>query len=289
MIRREIELPDTGKTWLLVSQVDHAHVSGELTKHWNEEFPSEVVEAISHHDDGWAIWEAEPRLHPETGAPYSFLEMPLADSLMIWDQSIASARKYGLLAGYVVAGHFYNLLSDSANGGEPMAIAWLTAKRKVRTAWLDEWVRADATHTIDDAKRAQQMLLLSDLFSLWLCCDCPIAGEPGNILPQSDMKSRAHSLLGQFGFAVPGFGRRHPTPENATEAFAWVVEVEPYPFQISPLTLSAPAIWAPASHYSTWQELVAGGRRIELRWRLIPAGESTPETRPTLSTGDESR
>jgi hypothetical protein len=145
----------------------------------------------------------------------------------------------------------------------------------MRTAWLDEWIRAAATHTLENAKQAQQMLFVSDLLSLWLCCECPIAGVEGNVLDQSAMKVRADTLRGQFKFNVAGLGRRHPTPENDLEAFAWVVAVEPYPFKSLPLSLSTKALIAPAESYPTWPELSANGRQIKLRWRLIPAGELT--------------
>ena len=81
MIRREIELSEGEKLWLLVSQVDHAHMSGELTRNDREEFSSEVVEAIKHHDDGWKTWESSPHINSAIGGPYSFLEMPLEVSL----------------------------------------------------------------------------------------------------------------------------------------------------------------------------------------------------------------
>src|SRR5215213_7360998 len=155
MIRREIELTEGEKLWLLVSQVDHAHISGELTNQDSRGFSHEVVEAIRHHDDGWAQWEAAPRMNPEVGGPFSFLEMPLTEALAIWDNSTAAARQFGPLAGFIVAGHFYNLLNDSDHAKDAAAVAWLAAKRKSRTAWLDEWARADPTHTLDDAKRAQ--------------------------------------------------------------------------------------------------------------------------------------
>jgi hypothetical protein len=274
MIRREIEFANDERLWLLVSQVDHAHVSGEIARHCRDHLSSEVIEAIRHHDDGWATWEAEPKLRPETGAPYSFLEMPLPEALVIWDNSIAAARKIGPLAGYIVAGHFYNLLSESDNAQQPMAIAWLTAKRKVRTAWLDEWVRADASHTLEDAKRAQQMLLVADLFSLWLCCECPIAGVEGNVLDQSAMKPRKDKFCGRFKFDVAGFGRRHPTPESSAEAFAWVVSVAPFPFKTSPISLATYARIAPVGRYNSWPELEANCRPIELRWRLISPADT---------------
>src|SRR4029078_10075258 len=178
----------------------HARISGELVRHWREQFSPDVVEAIAHHDDGWAAWEYETKINPKVGAPYSFLEMPLAESLVIWDNSIAAARKFGPLAGYIVAGHFYKLLADSDHATEPPAVAWLTAKRKVRTSWLDEWIRADRSHTLDYAKAAHQMLPTADLFSLWLCCDCPTAENDQSTLRDSAMKGRTDSLLAQFQF-----------------------------------------------------------------------------------------
>jgi hypothetical protein len=270
MIRREIQLADGERSWLLISQVDHARISGELTRHATERFSHDVVDAITHHDDGWAEWEAAPKLNSAIGGPYSFLEMPLSESLVIWDKSIAAARKFGPLAGFVVAGHFYNLLSESDHRGEPGAVAWLAAKRKTRTAWLDEWVRLDPGHTLDLAKAAQAQLFTADLFSLWLCCDAPLGGNDPGVLEQSQMKLRAESLLKQYRFTSVGFGRRHATPDNPIEALAWVIAVDPYRFHTSPLSLSLTAEIVPVASYTNWPELEAASRPLELRWRLMP-------------------
>ena len=109
MIRREIELPTASGL--------AAHLAGGACPHQRRAdssigtnaFSPEVVEAITHHDDGWAEWEAAPQLNPAIGGPFSFLEMPLAEALEIWDSSIAAAGKFGPLAGCIVAGHFYRL------------------------------------------------------------------------------------------------------------------------------------------------------------------------------------
>jgi Protein of unknown function (DUF3891) len=270
MIRREIELAENERLWLLISQVDHAHLSGELTRNLQSPLSQEVIEAITHHDDGWAAWEAAPKLNPESGEPISFYEMPLEEALTIWDASIAAARKFGPLAGFIVAGHFYGLLSESEHGQQPAAVAWLAAKRKVRTAWLDEWVRADPTRTLDDAKRAQYQLLLADLFSLWLCGDAPIGGVDDGVLEQRPMKARAHDLLEQLHFTHVGFGRRYPTLDNPQEALAWVIAVDPYPFRESPLSLSLMGNVVPVAEYDDWSDLQAASRPMELRWRLLP-------------------
>jgi hypothetical protein len=271
MIRREISAADGTNQWLLVSQVHHAQVSGELVRNWREPFSADVVDAITHHDDGWTEWEAAPKLNSANGAPYSFLEMPLVEALSIWDRSIAAARQFGPLAGYIVAGHFYGLLHDSEHAGEGPAIAWLAAKRKVRTSWIDEWLRANPSHTLDYAKRAQQMLLVADLFSLWLCCDCPIEENQGSILSQSQMKPRADILHGQFRFAVNECMAGRSERADRLTGFAWTVAVEPYPFRDSLPPLNVRVIAAPARRYADWDELLAAGWAVELNWRLVPS------------------
>src|SRR5262245_45303071 len=100
MIRRKLTLSNEAPLWLLVSQVEHARISGELARHWKDVFSQEVINAIAHHDDGWAKWEDSPKLNREIGGPYSFLEMPLTEALSIWDESIAAARNFGPLGGY---------------------------------------------------------------------------------------------------------------------------------------------------------------------------------------------
>ena len=274
MIRREITTTDGTKLWLLISQVEHAHVSGELVRNWHEQFSGDVIAAVAHHDDGWSAWEAEPKLNPEIGAPFSFLEMPVPAALVIWDHSIAAAGNFGPLAGYIVAGHFYNLLNNSEHANDPLAVAWLTAKRKHRTGWLDEWIRGDPSRTLEYPKRAQEMLLVADLFSLWLCCDCPAEGQRESILGQSAMKLQTDTLLNQFQFAVQEFAIKKSADGERIEGLDWSVAVYPYPCKSSPLSLSADCIAVPVKHYQSWRELKAAGWPVELRWQLV---ESTSQ------------
>jgi hypothetical protein len=271
MIRRELKLNEGSAIWLLIQQVEHARLSGELVRNWREHFSPDVVDAIAHHDEGWAAWESEPKLNAVIGGPYSFLEMPLAESLAIWDRSIEGARTFGPLAGYIVAGHFYNLLADSDHSQEPAAVAWLMAKRKVRTAWLDEWIRSDPSHTLQYTKAAQQMLLTADLFSLWLCCDCPVDETRASILADSAMKLRTNSLLAQFQFKSPECSIFESGSRHRVEELSWIVPVEPFPFKTEPLSLTIQAKAVPVTRYATIDELIAASWPFELNWRLVPA------------------
>jgi hypothetical protein len=269
MIRREINLASGEKLWLLISQVEHARVSGELVANLRESFADDVVNAIRHHDDGWAAWEAEPKLNPEIGAPFSFLEMPVAAALVIWDHSIAAAEKFGPLAAYMVAGHFYNLLSNSENANDPLANAWLTAKRKQRTTWLDEWVRAEPAPSLEYPKAAQQRLLIADLFSLWLCCEAPLATDQTSILGNSPMKLQTGVLFDQYKLSVHESRIAKSASGGRLESLNWTIGVSPSPFATSPFKISARASAAPYKKYATWSELKAASWPVELHWRLV--------------------
>jgi Protein of unknown function (DUF3891) len=272
MIRRTLTMPDGTELWLLVSQVAHARVSGELVRHWNVEFSTELVAAITHHDDGWAAWEAAPKLDRELGRPYSFMEMPLADALTIWDDSISSARKFGPLSGWTVAGHFFALLANSDHASEPMARDWLRAAADRRAAWLEEWRRFDSSRTLELAQQGQQMLLLADLFSLWLCGDCPVEANRRSILANSAIKLRTDTLFDRFRFTVTECAIRNSLTGHRIEELAWTVAVDPYPCESSPFALAAKAAAVPAHRYSSWHELAETSWPVELHWRLISGG-----------------
>src|SRR5688572_24534396 len=104
MIRRDVTEPD-GQSffWLLIPQISHAQLAGELATFWTitldpwisnrlELHPErmELILAILHHDDGWASWDAEPGVDSDTGTPSNFNEMLLGESLAIWRHSISA-------------------------------------------------------------------------------------------------------------------------------------------------------------------------------------------------------
>lgn len=89
MIRR-----DAGDDWLLISQIDHAHLAAEIASVWGnddiEPLPMAdlLVPAIRDHDEGWRAWESAPQIDPNLGWPRNFTEMPMQDATEIWSKSI---------------------------------------------------------------------------------------------------------------------------------------------------------------------------------------------------------
>ena len=78
----------------LIGQTDHSRFVGQLAAHWGSrdfEAPKPydaVVRAATFHDYGWLRYETSPLIRPETGEPYSFLQVPMTAQQL---GSVASA------------------------------------------------------------------------------------------------------------------------------------------------------------------------------------------------------
>src|SRR5437588_882368 len=100
-------LRSEGSSVLAIPQQSHAWISGQLARAWgNDRFPSpepweEVCLAAEQHDVGFGDWDLEPALNPDTGLPYSFMEMPLPQHLALWSTAprrlLAQSRYAALL------------------------------------------------------------------------------------------------------------------------------------------------------------------------------------------------
>jgi hypothetical protein len=111
MIRR-----DAQSHFLLITQHDHALLSGELARRLgNCDFspPSpylSVVEAIAHHDCGWPLHDDHPTLNP-AGLPLHVFEAPVALATQVWSASVAGAMTLGDYQGLLVSLHTFALSS----------------------------------------------------------------------------------------------------------------------------------------------------------------------------------
>jgi hypothetical protein len=114
------------------------------------------------------------------------------------------------------------------------------------------------------------MLLVADLFSLWLCCDAPVAAGQESILGQSEMKLQTGVLFDKFQFDVSDFSVGRAADTGRIEALHWSIAVKPYPCTFEPLTLSAHAMAVPVKQYGSWHELKDASWGVELQWRLHP-------------------
>src|SRR5262245_1577286 len=132
LIRRE---PDRV---IAIGQPAHARISGQLAAAWgNERFGEltprdEVLLAASQHDIGWPAWDDEPELNPESGLPYTFVELPLSTHLRLWTQAPRFALTQSRYVALLVSMHgtaLYEMRDLDALAGDDA--------QRVRT-YLDE-------------------------------------------------------------------------------------------------------------------------------------------------------
>jgi hypothetical protein len=259
MIRRDATAPDGTSSWILISQVDHARISGELASYWGAggfepvEPREELLPAIFGHDDGWAAWEQLPGVDSKTGRPLNFTEMPLADSLAIWQRSIDAVRAHGDLAGYAVSGHFSALLRHVNHwqkigaDHETEAADFLARQDAFQNHALARW---QAAHTASDAAavaaRGLKFLQFFDALSLWFCTaerDRPLTLD------------------------VPGGPPLTLRPRSPTE-----ISLSPWPLDLAELKIAIAGRQIPAAPYESREELAAAqSATATLAWRLTPA------------------
>lgn len=258
MIRRDWPRgAEPAENWYLISQVEHARLSHELASAWDSSFlPAHVREeflaAVLHHDDGWLGWDAAPLIDPEHGRPYAFTEMPPAEAQRIWSDSIDACRALGPLAGWMVASHFTELQSKPDDDYAEW-IGWLEPVRQRRDVWLGEWLGASEQNTPELAERCLAWLQAFDWLSLWLCCRCPAEKGDSPIEPL---------VIGG------GVDKRLGWPEvTFTPTTGGNVQVDPWPFTVSQVELSASAKQLEASS-SQSEEFMIAASLTSLTWRM---------------------
>ncbi len=256
MIRRNRPLGDAAPDnepshWLLIDQVDHAHLSGELASRailpgslLDGVWRNDVLFAIVHHDDGWQAWDVAPMLDPERGHPLGFTEMLVDHSLAIWRMSITTCGAQSPLAGYAVAGHFLRLLADSHHAEAEASLAWRRDIEQLQQQWLAK----PSAPTVEVADEAAALVRAFDWLSLWLCCYCPAYSDDQTTMPTTELDSPAigHSL---------SFSSSRPSG----------VAVDPFCFAES-FRYDTPARLVTAGHYTNVVGMLLQCQPCELSW-----------------------
>jgi hypothetical protein len=211
-------------SWLLITQPEHAALSGELASQIDAPgFPkvgSEVVHAIALHDAGWEQFEADPRaprVHAD-GHPLSFLEIPPADFLRAWIGSIDCAEEESQVGGYLVSRHFSSLGEFRLQrNDDPPAV------RQQIEAFLQEekFRQTRLGNSASERSRWDPLLPLlqfCDVLSLYLCSGTLQPVEFPYEFPNGRIRLQC---------AADGSWTLHPSPFRS--AFSVSVKARPYP------------------------------------------------------------
>jgi hypothetical protein len=142
---------------LVIRQTDHAFLAGFFAREWgNERFQrpqpnGSFCLAVAEHDNGWTDWELQPALDPKTHLPFSFMSVPTAQHIAIYQKGIERLVKVDHYAGLLACAHT-SALYDRARATMP--------------GFSAKYVRAEETHLTNDfvqQLRLQQLRLKVDL------------------------------------------------------------------------------------------------------------------------------
>jgi hypothetical protein len=181
--------PEPDGTFLAIGQASHAWLSGQLARVWgNDRFGAvvpweEVCLGAEQHDVGWALWDLEPSLNPDTGLPHTFIDLPLDEKLALWSvaaRKMLSQSRYAALLASMHGAALYERWPPEDPDDRAQVERFVQGQREFQESLLATGLDRGI------ASRNQKLVFAWDYISLALCLewaptrveDVPAVGEP---------------------------------------------------------------------------------------------------------------
>jgi len=243
-------IQEHGDHLIVIRQTDHAVLSGYFAREaGNENFarpePLESFQlAATEHDNGWNEWEVQPRIDPVTFLPYSFMSLPTAEHIDLYQRGIERVVKVDRYAGLLVSMHCAGLYDKT---------------RATMPGFSAKYVKAHEAGVVNDflqRLRLQQLRLKVDL-----------RGDPTtkNFAEEKWVQANAQRLEALDRLSLYFcLGPVEPATIDAVAAdykgkeVDWDLQpeendgatLEPYPFRRDPLEISTLARRIPKRRYA---------------------------------------
>jgi hypothetical protein len=263
---------------LVIRQTDHAFLAGFFAREWgNERFskPQPNVSfclAAAEHDNGWGEWELRPQLDPKTQLPYSFMSIPTATHIALYQKGIERLVKVDHYAGLLASMHASGLY-DRARATMPGFSAKYVKAEESRLA--DEFVQQ---------LRLQQLRLKVDLranLATKPFMEEPLVNANTALLEVLDRLSLHFCLNPQEDATIDGA----PVNDRGEEADldlhsegGDVIAISPYPFRREPLAFSIMARRVPKKVYASdldFQNTLAAVQYFPVKFTVRARGENS--------------
>jgi hypothetical protein len=269
---------------LLILQTDHSRIAGLLAAHWgNDQFArlhpySSMVLAAQEHDSGWWDWEIKPSVN-EQGYPSDYIgsikHLGQGVWLDLYRRAIGRIAARDLYAAYFVSMHGEALLTKGMGllpsmpdyTGDPAVHEFIAQQKELRAGWLPTLQKNQALTGVTTEKHLWtnfNLMEVFDQFAQFVCNRYPFNS-------QARKNGPSHTLS---GLAVP-VARERPnvtlTIDVLDEAHAIV---RPFPFDVSPLTLSFEGRLVANRRFSNQEEFLQQfyrGERIAINYTLRAA------------------
>lgn len=248
----------TGDTAEIVTQVDHAVISGILAEAWAASGPDAlrprdaIVTAARLHDIGWRHWEAAPRLNPDTGRPANFLDVVIDEHLRLYRLGIEEVEAVDPWAGMLVSMHAAGIYTGRYGSQPALLLSRAPDVQAVVDAFVAEQearyggaqVALDVTD--DELWRAYLLLQVFDRLSLRLC-----QGDPAG--------------PGPMEIALPGERVLRVEPDAGCD------RLDPWPFAADEIRVGIPTRTVPLAGYDGGDALAAAlaGAAVEERTAVL--------------------
>jgi Protein of unknown function (DUF3891) len=158
-------------SYLAIGQASHAWASGQLARAWgNEQFGDvepweEVCLGAEQHDIGWAEWDLDPEIDPETGRPHTFISLPLPEKLELWSRAAGKVISQSRYAALLVSMHGTALFERwPPKGHEALLQRFLVEQHALQDKLATGLDR-------EELRRNQKLVFAWDYISLALCLD----------------------------------------------------------------------------------------------------------------------
>jgi len=262
---------------LVIRQTDHAFLAGFFAREWgNERFSkpephASFCLAVAEHDNGWTDWELQPQLDPKTHQPHSFMSVPTATHIGLYQRGIERVVKVDHYAGLLASAHVARLYDRT---------------RATMPGFSAKYVKSEESHLVNDfiqQLRLQQLRLKVDLranpatkpFLEDVLVNANVAR-----LEALDRLSLHFCLNPQHDATIDAV----PVSNSGDEADldlhaegANVVAIAPYPFRRDPLAFSIMARRIPKRIYSSnldFQQTIGAAKFFPVKFTMRARGES---------------
>jgi hypothetical protein len=256
---------------LVIRQTDHAFLAGFFAREWgNERFTkpqpnASFCLAVAEHDNGWSEWELQPQLDPKTHLPYSFISVPTAVHIALYQRGIERLVRVDHYAGLLGSLHASGLY-DRARATMP--------------GFSAKYVKTEENQLVSEfiqQLRLQQLRLKVDLRanpSTKPLLEEPLVNSNVARLEALDRLSLHFCLNPTQDVVVDAVPVNDQGEEADLELHAedaGVVAVTPYPFRRDPLSFSIMARRVPRKIYSSdldFQKTLAAAKYFPVKFTM---------------------
>ncbi|HTN73073.1 MAG TPA: DUF3891 family protein [Methylomirabilota bacterium] len=266
----------------MITQNDHGDLAGQFAAHWgNDQFarlkpyPSMVLAAEAH-DNGWWDWDIYPSVD-EQGVPLPFTRTPREFRSNFYGKGIDNVIGRDLYAGLIVSMHGvglpqkrYGTMPSMVDRDDEYSKKFIAEREPAHKDMIDRLNRMEQYAGLTSKERIWHNYLMMQVFdrlSLFFCSNFDITTVAA---------SGSHTKEGKsyYGPAIK------PTPARTGQEDGEIqlrvvdrktVVVDPYPFDQSPLRVSARGKLIPKIRYKSqeqFREVYGKAQREEFEFTL---------------------